>query len=68
MDDKLAFVLANDDIFVFNFSTSGLPEPAIVEVPRAVMEQMSGQTVTVEYRDVYGSTVNASAMWLVWTP
>jgi hypothetical protein len=32
------------------------------------MEQMSGQTVTVEYRDVYGNVVNASAMWLIWMP
>jgi hypothetical protein len=68
VDDKLAIVLANDDIFVFNFSTSGYPEPAIVEIPRAVMEQMSGQTATVEYRDVYGSLVGASAIWLIWTP
>jgi len=68
VDDKLVIVLASDDIFVFNFSTGGLPEPAIVEIPQAVMEQMSGQTVTVEYRDVYGSVVNASAMWLIWTP
>ncbi|MBN1979630.1 MAG: hypothetical protein JW918_19720 [Anaerolineae bacterium] len=68
VDDKVAVVLASDDIFVFNFSTSGLPEPATVEIPRVVMEQMSGQTVTVEYRDVYGSVVNASAMWLIWTP
>lgn len=68
VDDKVAIVLASDDIFVFNFSTNGLPEPAIVEIPRAVMEQMSGQTVTVEYRDVYGSVVSASAMWLIWMP
>lgn len=68
VDDKLAIVLASDDIFVFNFSTSGLPESATVEIPRAVMEQMSGQTVTVEYRDVYGSLVSASAIWLIWTP
>jgi hypothetical protein len=68
VDDKLAIVLTNDDIFVFNFSTSGYPEPAIVEIPRAVMEQMSGQTVTVEYRDVYGSLVGANAMWLIWIP
>jgi hypothetical protein len=68
VDDKLAIVLANDDIFVFNFSTGDHPEPAIVEVPRAVMEQISGQTVTVEYRDVYGSLVEASAMWLIWMP
>lgn len=68
VDDKLAIVLASDDIFFFNFSTSGYPEPAIVEVPRAVMEQMSGQTVTVEYRDIYGSFVEASELWLIWVP
>ncbi len=39
-----------------------------VEVTRATMEQLAGQTVTVEYRDVYGDSVEASEMWLIWTP
>jgi len=32
------------------------------------MEQLAGRTVTIEYRDVYGKVVKASAMWLIWLP
>jgi hypothetical protein len=68
VDDAMAILLDGSEVFTYDFSPSGTPEPAIVELPRATMEQMAGETVTVEYRDVYGSVVEASAMWLVWTP
>jgi hypothetical protein len=42
--------------------------PAIVEVPRATMDQIAGQTITLEYRDSYGSFVEASPIWLIWAP
>ena len=43
--------------------------PAIVEVlPREKMENLAGRTVTVEYRDVYAVVVQASPLWLIWTP
>jgi hypothetical protein len=32
------------------------------------MEGLVGRTATVEYRDVYGDVVEASAVWLIWTP
>ena len=32
------------------------------------MEQLAGRAATVEYRDVYGVLVQASALWLLWTP
>jgi hypothetical protein len=68
VDDKLAVLLGGDEIFVYNFSTSGHPVPAVVEVPRPVAEQMAGKTVLVEYRDVYARLVEASQMWLIWVP
>jgi hypothetical protein len=68
VDDKLAVLLGGDEVFVYNFSTSGHPTPAVVEVPRPVAEQMAGKTVVVEYRDVYASVVEASQMWLIWVP
>jgi len=68
VDDELVIVSGGADVFTYLFSTSGLPQPAIVQVPRATMESLAGQTVTIEYRDVYASVVQASAMWLIWTP
>jgi CSLREA domain-containing protein len=66
VDDELAVLLDGAEVFAYDFSTSGTPVPAIVEVPRTTMEQLVGRTVTIEYRDVYGSVVEASAMWLIW--
>jgi len=68
VDDELAVVLNSSDVFAYQFSTSGRPVPAIVEVPRARIEVLAGRTVTVEYRDVYAVVVQASPMWLIWTP
>jgi uncharacterized repeat protein (TIGR01451 family) len=68
VDDEIAILSEGIEILTYDFSTSGLPQPAIIEIPRPTMEQLAGQTITVEYRDVYGSIVQASAMWLIWTP
>jgi len=69
VDDELAIRLNGADVFTLRFSSSAhAPEPAVVEVPRITMEQLAGQTVTAEYRDVYGDVVRASTMWLIWTP
>jgi hypothetical protein len=68
VDDGLAIVLDGADVFSYNFSVSGYPHPAIVQIPRSLMEQWAGRTVTVEYRDLYGAVVQASEMWMVWTP
>jgi ligand-binding sensor domain-containing protein len=69
VDDELAVLLGGAELFTYRFSSAGTsPEPAIVEVPRAVLAGLAGRTVTVEYRDVYGDVVEASAMWLIWRP
>jgi uncharacterized repeat protein (TIGR01451 family)/CSLREA domain-containing protein len=68
VDDKLAVLLDDDEIFAYDFSTGGYPQPAIVEVPWTTMEQWAGQNITIEYRDVYSSLVEASTMWLIWSP
>jgi hypothetical protein len=68
VDDELAVLLDGAEVFAYNFSTSGRPVPAVVQVPRTTMEQLTGQTVTVEYRDLYAALVEASAVWLIWSP
>jgi hypothetical protein len=68
VDDELAVLLDGTEVFTYDFSTSGIAEPAILEVPRTTMAQLAGQTVTIEYRDVYGWVVQASTMWLIWSP
>jgi CSLREA domain-containing protein len=68
VDDELAVLLDETDVFTYDFSTSSLPEPAIIEMPRTTVEGLAGRTVTIEYRDVYGIVVEASTMWLIWRP
>jgi uncharacterized repeat protein (TIGR01451 family) len=68
VDDMLAVMLDGIDVFSYDFSTSGDPQSAVVEVPRTTVEQLAGRTVGVEYRDVYGYIVEASPMWLIWMP
>jgi hypothetical protein len=69
VDDEIAIVVDGNELFSQVFSSDGAaPEAAVVEVERAVMEQLVGQVATVEYRDVYGSIVEASEMWLIWVP
>ena len=68
VDDEVAILVEGSEVFSHIFSSEGIaPEPALVEVERAVMEALVGQTATVEYRDVYGIVVGASEMWLVWS-
>ncbi|MCB0225408.1 MAG: hypothetical protein KDI02_17090 [Anaerolineae bacterium] len=76
--DRVSPVVVDDDLvvqqdslnrFIYHFSPGGRPvQPAIVEVPRATMEQMAGQTVIVKYRDVYAGVIYASEIRLIWTP
>ncbi|MCB0210363.1 MAG: hypothetical protein KDJ52_13585 [Anaerolineae bacterium] len=69
VDDDLVVQQNGLNRFIYHFSPGGRPvEPAIVEIPRTTMEQMTGQTIIVKYRDVYGGMVYASEMWLIWTP
>jgi hypothetical protein len=68
VDDELVLLVDGRKVFAHDFSTSGKPVPATVEVPRAVIEQMVERTASVEYRDVYGSVIGASEMWLIWVP
>ncbi len=68
VDDELAILSGGVEVYSYNFSPGGSPTPAILEAPRSMMEQLAGKTITVEYRDVYGSFVGASDMWLIWVP
>jgi hypothetical protein len=68
VDDELAILLDGDEVFAYDFSTSGIPRSDIVEVSRETMEGLIGQTITIEYRDMYGAFVDASPMWLLWVP
>jgi uncharacterized repeat protein (TIGR01451 family) len=68
VDDVLALMLDGQEVYAFDFSTSGSPVAAVLEVPRALVQQLAGRTVQVEYRDVYGVYVQASEMWLIWVP
>lgn len=69
VDDELAIVLNGNELFAKTFALNGNAiHHEIVEVPRNVMEQMAGQTVSFIYRDVYGQQASASEVWLIWVP
>jgi hypothetical protein len=68
VDDELAVLLDGTEFLTYDFSTSGFPHPAFVEMPRSIMERLAGRTITIEYRDVYSFFVSASTMWLIWVP
>ncbi len=69
VDDELDIVLNNTEVFTHSFSDNLLaPKAAIVEIPRTTMENLTGQTITIKYRDIYGVAVEASTIWLIRTP
>jgi len=68
VDDELVVWLDGQQVFVFDFSTSGYPTPSRVQVPRTTMEQLAGETVEIVYRDRYAALISASEMWLIWVP
>ena len=68
VDDEIIIKVNGSIVYTHDFSAGGLPQFATLIIPRPLMEQMSGQTTTVEYRDVYGNVVTASEMWLIWVP
>lgn len=69
VDDQIAFVLNGSDIFVHTFSSSnGTSTSALVELPRTVVEAILAGGVTMEYRDVFGGNVAATAVAIIWSP
>lgn len=68
VDDKMVVLLDGVEVFSYHFSHSGSPEASTLKIPRSIMEQIAGKTVTVQYHDVYGVFVEASTMWLIWMP
>ena len=69
VDDGMYVLLDGTVSFSYEFSSPEHPPiPAIVEIPRETVERWAGQTVTIEYRDLYAAIVQASAIWLIWVP
>jgi hypothetical protein len=63
VDDELAVFIGGEERYVLFLTYS-----KIVELQRSLLEQWSGQTVTVAFRDRYGSVVGSSPVWLIWEP
>ncbi len=69
VDDRLVILLDGVEIFRHDFSSpTSPPAPAVVEIPFSSAQQWAGRTVTIEYRDVYGSKVESTPIWLIWVP
>jgi hypothetical protein len=76
VDDVLVLSLGEDEIFRHYFSGSpaeptkycAAVTPEIVDVPREVMQEIAGRTVTIDYWDECLGYVLADATWLLWVP
>ena len=63
VDDELV-VRINGQVQFSQIATT----PMIVEIPRATLETWVGQSLEIAFRDVYGSLVGSSPVWLIWVP
>jgi PKD repeat protein len=69
VDDRLAFLLNESEIFCHQFAPRcDQLKPAIVKVPQSTMELIAGQTIALEYRDDCGGSVGAKPVYLVSAP
>ncbi|MCB8923178.1 MAG: PKD domain-containing protein [Ardenticatenaceae bacterium] len=69
VDDELLLQIDSTTIYTHRFSAAGIPPVwEVLEIPPVVLTRLTGQTVTVIYKDVYGVLIHASDIWLVWEP
>lgn len=68
IDDAIVLRANGKVIFSYDYATSGQPTPALVQVPRSALEAVAGQQLTIEFIDVYGLSVSASPIYLIWQP
>ncbi len=66
IDDAVAIVNSGVDYFTYLFDLGG--NPPLVEIPYDIMNQLTGQAITVEYRDVFADVVSATSVWLICEP
>ena len=63
VDDEVVLYLNGSKLFEFRYGNQ-----ALVVVPRSIMEQLAGNEVTVEFKDFYGINVEATPLYLIWSP
>jgi hypothetical protein len=68
IDDAIVLRASGKAVFSYDYATSGQPAPALVQIPRSILEPLAGQQLTVEFIDVYGRFVSASPIYLFWQP
>ena len=68
VDDEIVFDTGNSIVYTHDYAAGGTPQPGIVPIPRVTIENLAGQTIMVEYHDIYGIKIEASEMWLIWVP
>ena len=68
VDDEVSIWLSGQKLFSYDYSETGELESALVAIPRSVMEQIAGQSVEVQFRDLYAGEVLATEMYLIWVP
>jgi len=68
VDDAVLIRAGPTELFRYEYGSNGQPQAALVEVPANILIPRAGQTLTVEFVDLYGSVYSATPLYLVWTP
>ena len=68
VDDAVIIRAGTTEIFRYDYASNGQPQSALVPVPASVLLPRAGQTLTIEFTDLYGSVYSATPLYLVWTP
>jgi len=68
VDDGLIIKAGGQEIFRHDYGAAGRPTPALVPVPRTVLDPWAGQAVTVQFVDFHGSVTQASPLYPLWQP
>jgi hypothetical protein len=68
VDDQITLSSGSTVIFRYDYGKNGSPVPTLVEIPYTQLAPWAGQSITIELRDLYGTIVGASPIYILWTP
>jgi hypothetical protein len=68
VDDGIVLRVGATEIFAHDYRVNGALQPQVVTIPLATLAPWAGQAITVQFRDIHGSMIGASPVYLLWVP
>ena len=68
VDDGIVLRVGTTELFSYDYRINGWPQPQVVTIPLATLAPWAGQAITVQFRDIHGSLIGASPVYLLWVP